>query len=295
MKLAALLTTVWLFSACNLWEPVLECAGSADCLLPAKPICAANACRACEGDPECVAKLGADPGVCMGHEDGRCATAADTVFVENLSSKCAAGPGAGSAAMPFCGLQQGVDAAKAQGKPLVVLKGPGAVDRATWSGPGKVSVVGKAGALVRGGAGPGFQATGGEVYLRDLKLEAGDPGLKVTTGGTLRVDNARVVNNPGGGVLVEGGKLVLERTLVSGNGPAPFPAWGGIFMQSPAPGTRLERVSVTDNEISGISCSSAVAASGVLSTGHGNSAAANITPTCGFTSCGAPSANCGAP
>ncbi|MCG5056125.1 MAG: hypothetical protein KA712_24495 [Myxococcales bacterium] len=108
----------------------------------------------------------------MRHEDGRCATAADTVFVENLPSKCAAGPGAGSAAMPLCGLQQGVDAAKAQGKPLVVLKGPGAVDRATWSGPGKVSVVGKAGALVQRRRWVlGWQATG-----RGLRLLAGCGG-----------------------------------------------------------------------------------------------------------------------
>ena len=56
----------------------VECVSptSADCTAnPAKPICdaASNTCVGCASDDQCVAK-GVGPGICMSHQDGRCAS-----------------------------------------------------------------------------------------------------------------------------------------------------------------------------------------------------------------------------
>ena len=56
------------------------CASNADCGGPT-PICSpANTCTACTSDTQCAAIPGG-PGVCMFHQDGRCASDAETIYV----------------------------------------------------------------------------------------------------------------------------------------------------------------------------------------------------------------------
>lgn len=273
----------------------VECTGNNECASVGKPICAANACRRCEADAECVAKVGADPGVCMKHDDGRCATLGETVFVERVNGKCMNTPQAGTVAVPFCGLQQGIDAAKGGGKPLIVLGGPTAVVGANYSGPGKISVVGKAGALIRGGAEPGLAVEGGEAFLRGMTIEASIPGVQVTNGARLQAEDMTIVNNPGGGVLVESGELVLRNTMVSRNGPTSTTGgvfWGGMRLEGVTSTSSLEKVSVVNNESAGVSCAVPIQANGVLVSGNPGG---EVSTTCNFMSCGMAGPACGAP
>jgi hypothetical protein len=230
----------------------------------------------------------------MAHDDGRCAAAGETVFVENVTAKCA-NTNPGTAAMPLCGLQEGINAAKAGGKALVVLKGPEAVDRASYAGPGKLAVVGQAGAIVSPGAAAGLIVTAGQLYVRAIAIEGGaKQGAVINSGATLQCDGVRIQNNKGGGILVDGGTLVLTNSTISGNGPGEvdgFP-WGGIRLTNPTAATRLDRVSVLDNKAPGISCSAFVQGTGVLATGN---TVVDISMSCGFTSCPSASATCGAP
>src|SRR5450432_1230322 len=72
------------------------CSTSADCKAdPTKPICdvANQKCVACTADSQCVDKLGANPGVCMAHQDGRCATDAETFYVSNQTGCSDSGTG----------------------------------------------------------------------------------------------------------------------------------------------------------------------------------------------------------
>jgi hypothetical protein len=232
----------------------------------------------------------------MAHDDGRCATNAETIFVENVTGKCNNASGAGSTAMPYCALQEGINAAKAGGKAMVVLRGPEAVDRVQYTGAGKLALVGQANALLGPGAGVGLIVSGGELYARGLTIEGGTKqAVEVGIGAKLQLENSKVTNNKQGGILVNGGTLVLRNSTVSGNGPGDFMGmgifWGGIRMQSPAVGTSLEKVSVVNNNNTGISCSAAVTGSGVSVSGN---VGIDIAPTCGFSSCGAASATCGA-
>lgn len=270
----------------------VECASSTDCSEAARPICSENVCRGCEADAECEAKLGAEPGVCLDDAGGRCAGVGEVVYVENVSGKCKAG-GPGSAAMPYCGLAEGMAAANSGGKAAVVLKGPQGVFGASYGGPGKLLVVGRAGARIAPGAGIGLDVTGGELVARNLTVRGGDqPGIAVRPNAALALSRSQVLDNAGGGILVEGGKLVLETTKVSNNGPGQFglATWGGILFSSPAVGTRLERVSVVGNKGPGISCSGQVPAMGVLAMGNST---LDIAPTCNITSCTAAGPTCG--
>ncbi|MCG5053344.1 MAG: right-handed parallel beta-helix repeat-containing protein [Myxococcales bacterium] len=268
---------------------------SNDCGAGTKPICELNACRGCGADSECEAKLGAEPGVCLGTEGGRCAGPADVVYAENVPGKCNAG-GPGTVASPYCGLAEAMAAAKSGGKAAVVLKGPQGVDRASYAGPGRLTLVGKGGALILPGAGIGLEVTGGDLTARNFTVQgAGQAGLVVRSGSALELAQAQVLDNKGGGILVDGGRLVARSSTVSGNGPGQFGAttiWGGLLLNNPAAGTRLEGVSVVNNKTTGISCSAAVEATGVLATGNPG---VDIAAPCNFSSCGAAGPQCGAP
>ncbi|MDX2022267.1 MAG: right-handed parallel beta-helix repeat-containing protein [Deltaproteobacteria bacterium] len=188
-----------------------------------------------------------------------------------------------------------MSAAKAGGKALVVMKGPEAVFGATYPGPGKLAVVGQGGARISSGAGIGLQVSGGDLYARGLTISGGTKqGISISSNAKLQLESSRIQNNEGGGVLVDGGTLVLTNSTISGNGPGDLAGilWGGIRLTNPTAATRLDRVSVLNNNAPGISCSGAVQGTGVLATGNST---ANVSMSCGFTSCATASATCGAP
>ncbi|MCG5053421.1 MAG: right-handed parallel beta-helix repeat-containing protein [Myxococcales bacterium] len=268
----------------------VECVANGDCKASNKPICEASSCRPCRTDPECPV----EPGVCMSHEDGRCASPAESVYVENVAAKCMNAAQAGTLATPYCGLQEGLTAAAGAGKALVVLRGPKAVFGAVYAGPAKLSLVGQGGALVAPGAATGLTVSGGQLYVRGVTVKGGtEAGVSVTGANTrLSLEQSAIVDNAGGGILVENAQLVLKNSVVARNGPgfSGAAAWGGMLLTQPAAGSRIERSTVLENKAPGILCSTRIEGIDVFVSGNST---IGISPVCGFDSCSAPGPMCG--
>lgn len=284
----------------------VACAASGDCKVATSPICtAANVCVACTADSQCVAKLGTtgNPGVCMVNIDGHCATDAETIYVQNVTG-CSNSATSGTSAVPFCDATIGVNAAvSTNGKILAVLAG--ALSSFSVSAPAKpLTIVGKAAMVTPAAFSDGITITAGEVYLRGITVQGSTiaqtkAGINAGTGVTLHMDTCSIINNPGGGILLNGAAFDIENTTVTGNGPGTFSGlpWGGVLMQNiPASGpTTLNLVTVQNNNGGGVACSGAITGTGVLATGNTNTVS-QIGASCGFTSCSASaaSATCGA-
>jgi hypothetical protein len=120
-------------------------------------------------------------------------------------------------------------------------------------------------------------------------------GVTAENAGVLRLENVVVSNNSGGGVFVDGAGFDISGAKIALNGPGQQGAttWGGILINNPpaAGPKRLNLSTVQGNTPTGVSCSSGVDASGVLATGNNG---VNIASSCGFSSCGTPSTDCGA-
>jgi hypothetical protein len=244
----------------------------------------------------------------MNNIDGHCATDAETVYVgASGTATCADGLGAGAAATPFCTARYGVSAAiSTSGKDLVVVKGT--VADFSISTPSKaLTVVGQTATITPGGLGiDGIDITSGTVYLRNLTVQgATSTGMGIsaapTSGNsvTFYLSGCKVMNNAGGGILLNAAAFDIESTNVTGNGPGTFSGlpWGGVLIQNiPASGpTTLNLVTVQNNNPAGISCSGTVTGTGVLATGNNNSTnPAYQISGCGFTSCTAAGTGCGA-
>ncbi|MCG5055338.1 MAG: hypothetical protein KA712_20430 [Myxococcales bacterium] len=238
------------------------------------PICdaATNSCRTCGQDAECAVRDPAGPGICMDHEDGRCASAAETVVVQGTN------------------LQAALEAS--QGKALVLVKGH--TKEAIYAGPGKIAIIG-AGAtrpIISGGGvtSPGLDVTGGEVFLRNLEFKGSSLGLRVksaiveaqaidlsdnrgpglvVTGSTLSMNSCTVTRNESG-ILLNDAVFSIEDTSVSDN-------IDGIIVQSPRFPRRLRRVQIFDNAV-GLTCSAPIEFDDAV-TVTGNSAQ-DVHPNC---------------
>jgi hypothetical protein len=157
--------------------------------------------------------------------------------------------------------------------------------------------VGQQGAKIAGGASPGLRVVGANLYVRDLVITlSAETGVAASGGSTLRLDGVRIDTNRGGGLLLDGSAFDVRNTTVVGNGPGLLPgdiSWGGIRVQNaPSAGpARFERVTVQGNMGPGLLCTTAVDAAAVSASGNSTT---DIGPTCGISSCGAPSATCGA-
>ena len=102
----------------------VQCVVNADCA-GTTPVCSAtNTCGKCVADADCAGRSG--PTVCMSHQDGRCATDAETIYVQN-GAGCSdtTGTAGGSSARPFCSLQPAVAAVAVVGtaRGLIVVRG----------------------------------------------------------------------------------------------------------------------------------------------------------------------------
>lgn len=283
----------------------VECATSSDCSAdPKKPICdtTAHTCGACTGDSQCADKLGPNPGVCMAHQDGRCATDAETVYVQN-STGCDDG-GGGTAAAPFCSMTP-VQAAivNSDARTVVVVRGTVSSAAAPFNrSPTRKesSIVGQLSAVIAG-AQAGLDIRNGLFYARDIKISpsaaAGISAVPATGSAvTLRLEHTTVDSCQGGGILLDGAGFDIRNTTVTRNGPGDDMGntWGGIRIKSPpATGpTNLDLITVQNNTGTGVTCSSAVSsASGVLAS---DNTPVNISPSCGFMPCGTASSTCGA-
>jgi hypothetical protein len=240
----------------------VECNVHQDCTLdPTKPACVASACVPCTSDKQCQDKLGADPGVCMFHQDGRCATSDEAIYVQNDTTVCAASSSAtaGTTVMPFCFSQDGIDAVTA-GKRLVVLRGPAPLTYWSAAPTGdQITIVGQQSAAVAPGAFIGIHVTAGDVYVRGLTVQNGaSKGIAADSGAVLRLDRVIVKNNAGGGLLVQGAGFDVASSVFDGNGPASVAAssFGGVYLGAAVAGlpSRFWYNTLVSNRSVGLVC-----------------------------------------
>jgi hypothetical protein len=284
----------------------VECVSNDGCGVATKPICdsASYTCVSCTSDDQCAA---VGPSVCMFHLDGRCAADAETIYVGSRGSATCSdtATSAGSAQTPYCTAQKGVLAARAKGRPLVVLAGALAGGFTGIALTAPLTVVGKDAIITPADFSDGIGITSGEIYLRGLSVAgsaAGQTGIGInaqaTAGATLilHMDGCAVTGNPGGGILLGGAAFDIRNTRVAGNGPGQTSGgatFGGIRVDSlPSSGpTSLELVTIADNLAPGLSCWASIQGTGVLASGN---ILPVITNSCGVVNCAVPSATCGA-
>lgn len=224
----------------------------------------------------------------MSHQDARCASSAETVVVTSTSAST-------SASLPGAAVPAGIH--------LVVIRGSvsGAL---AWSlaGASPISIVGQNGGTLAGQASaPTIHVSGGELYLRDLTVTAGAPGITADAGAVLRLDHVSISNNAAGGLLLDGAGFDIANSSVTGNGPntSGSAVFGGIRIQGSTgtPGTprSLSLSTFSFNQLIGITCDGSGAVSpaptSVLASGN---VGADIASACGFSSCGGASPTCGA-
>jgi hypothetical protein len=235
----------------------------------------------------------------MDHQDGRCATESETIYVQK-GGACA--PGGGTSAAPLCSPGDATGLLTPSRR-LVVVRG--VVDELSWSlSGGQVTLVGQPAGAVAGtiaaGASAGATVSGGDLYVRNLTVscvpDISDRGIVAQSGAVLRLNRVTVKNCAKGGVFVDGAAFDIKNSVVTANGPADNGGlvWGGMRFQGvPAAGpARLEMVTVKDNKQVGVSCSAAISGTGVHASG--NIGGVEITSTCGLTPCSPPGPTCGA-
>jgi hypothetical protein len=119
---------------------------------------------------------------------------------------------------------------------------------------------------------------------------------------TLYMSGCKIMNNTGGGILLNGAAFDIQNASVTDNGPGSFGSslptqWGGILVNSPptAGPAVLNQLTIQNNNPVGIVCSETITGTGVLATGNNNSTnPAYQISGCGFTSCTAAGTGCGA-
>jgi len=262
----------------------VECLGDEQCG-NTKPICntKTNQCEGCTTDTQCT---GIGSGVCM--PDGHCATEGESIVVTSTSGN-----------LPKTAADLG-------GKLVVVIEGrvDGAVDWTLGGRTEPVVVVGQSNGILAGnGVSTTVEVSGGDVYIRNLNITGAGPnsyGLAVAGGGTIHLDNVKVFENPGGGIVIENAGFEITNTTIDHNGTEGRPVGDGLVLRSiPASGRprSLTNTSVTNNTGSGIMCATPSdtpsPASGILLSGNGTSVTGCAFPsgaTCteGGPMCGAP-------
>jgi hypothetical protein len=284
----------------------VECVSNDGCTLATKPICdsATNTCVPCTRDEQCA---GRGPGVCMFHLDGRCAADAETVYVSEAGAAVCSdsASNAGSAEVPYCTAQKGVLAARAKGRPLVVLAGALAGGFTGIALTAPLTVVGKNAIVTPAEFADGIGINSGELYLRGLSVTGSatlQTGIGINAQATagaslvLHMEACIVTGNPGGGILLGGAAFDIRNTRVAGNGPGETgggTSFGGIRVDSlpQAGSTRLELVTLEDNLAPGLSCAGSITGSGVLAAGN---TVLDIASSCGVVSCATAGPTCGA-
>ena len=230
-------------------------------------------------------------------EDGHCATIAETIYVKNDTSSCSDTPSisanAGTSAQPFCSMQP-ITMYLSPTRDLVVVSG--IVSGATWSynnnvTGGQLSLVGQLGAQIASSASPGFSLQGGNVYVRGVKFSpSGSIGIK-STGGAITLSGVTVSGCMGGGIFLSGTTFDIENTTVMNNGPGPQGTSGGMSISTAGTGSKLNLVTIENNNPIGITCDNTVQGTGVYAMGN---SASDIAKLCGFTPCMTLGAGCGA-
>jgi len=243
------------------------CVTSSDCSGITTPICnltatttmAANTCMACNSDTQCADK-GIGPGVCMSHDNGRCATDAETIYVRNAAG-CSGG--AGTAASPYCDSQAAINAVTAS-KRVIVMTGSNLypITSTSTSSSGKITIIGQGTATTAAGAFIGIHVTAGDIYIRGLTVAGGtNTGITVDAGATLRMNRCIVKGNVGGGLIVtSGANFEIANSVFDSNGQGQVgttTTFGGVYLGGAAPSSGPHRFwfnTVINNDDRGVIC-----------------------------------------
>ena len=243
------------------------CVTSNDCTGTTTPICnltatttmAANACMACNSDTQCSDK-GIGPGVCMSHDNGRCASDSETIYVRNAAG-CTGG--AGTAASPYCDSQAAINAVTAS-KRVIVMTGSNLypITSTSTSSSGKITIIGQGTATTAAGAFIGIHVTAGDIYIRGLTVAGGtNTGITVDAGATLRMNRCIVKGNVGGGLIVtSGANFEIANSVFDSNGQGQVgttTTFGGVYLGGAAPSSGPHRFwfnTVINNQDRGVIC-----------------------------------------
>jgi hypothetical protein len=198
--------------------------------------------------------------------------------------------------MPFCSLEPAARDAGGS-RALIVVRGSVLAPTSAIGGTSEISLVGQQTARVLSALGSSalHLANSKKLYAREISVTAlSGVGILADNSSTLRLDRVTVSNSSLGGIQL-GGAFDISNTTVTGNGRGTEGAsfWGGIDIQFPSPGepTRLNLVTVTNNNALGVLCSAGVTGAGVLASGNNGG---DVGPLCGFSACATAGASCGA-
>jgi hypothetical protein len=255
----------------------VPCTASTHCTTDiTKPICSGpnNTCAGCTSDTQCVAKLGSpDPGVCMFHTDGHCATQAEVLYVRATPTVCT-DSGTGLVSAPFCSPQAAVSALTTARSTIVIRPGTIVTDRLSYAGGvSRLTVIGQDGAVI----GPvntappvtGITVTAGDVYIRGLSVTGmSGVGIVAVTPATIRLDRCLVIGNMGG-LAVNGASFAINNCVfannASNNVTAPPSSFGGVYLLGTATGTaQFRNNTIVGNLGPGLVCGSAYQTRGLL-------------------------------
>lgn len=232
----------------------------------------------------------------MSHQDGRCATDAETIYVEN-SVGCATtvDSSSGTATKPYCSTYVALGALSATRRLMVVRGSVGGFGYS--SSAGQLTVVGQLNAGLFPGNDPGTSSclalnTKADVYIRDIACNTNYNATAITASSStihlLRV----VVFNSGGGILLSDSNYEIIDSIFSNNqsGMLGTARFGGIIVDNPpATGLKvLKNITFKDNNNpTDITCSAAISATGIYAPDG------KVGASCGITTCSSPSASCG--
>jgi len=203
-------------------------------------------------------------------QDGRCVSDDEALYAQNTSS-CGTGAEAGTAAKPFCQVQDAIYAVTATRR-VVVVSGPSAL--AAWSAApsalappiyviGRKAVDGSYPVISAGAADTGIRVQSGNVYVRGLSVQGAgsialNPGIVVDAGATLGLNRCYVSGNKGGLLVHDGAGFDIANSIFVENQPGvgDFGAFGGVSLGSVGTGLvgRFWFNTVAYNQAQGVVC-----------------------------------------
>jgi len=246
---------------CNAGNGNNDCSGNT-------PICdeTTYTCKPCTSDSQCTSA----PGVCMFQSGGRCATDAETIYVNNVGGCSNTSTSTNSATTPFCQIQTGLTAVKTD-KRVILVKGSSALlpfSADLGSSTAQVSIIGQNSPIILvGAANAGIELITGNLYIRGLTVQgagnssANGPGIQVDSGASFIALDRCIVNGNRGGLLINDGPgFDIVNSILAQNraGSAGAALFGGAYLGNPSSTSAIHRFwfnTVADNDQLGVTCS----------------------------------------
>lgn len=250
------------------------------------PICSSNTCVACTADAQCVAKLGANPGVCMSHQDGRCATDAETIYAEYMVGCATTIASGGTATTPYCDAVIALGAVSATRR-LLVVRGSVGADISYYTPGLQLTVVGQLNAkLFPTGASPSCAvvSNGADLYMRDLICNTNYNADAIAAHSATLHLLRMVLFDSAGGLFLDSSNFEIVDTILSNNS-----GYGIRVNNPPATGLKsLQRLTFKDINSADITCTGPIAGVGVYAPDN-----SGISAACGIATCSPVSTSCG--